>query len=114
MPGKASGATYLSVPQQVFRTVLSLTTLEKPKSGDDDLREREFLDQKNLGLEIAVCYPLCLKMTETVQYLSKSSDVLVVSDNGLRNITMLVVIHDNKEDRVSPGIQSPASRWAVR
>lgn len=92
MPGKASSARYLSVPQKVLRMVVSVIALDKPKSVMTTLKSGNFSTRK---FEIAVRYPLCKEVTETVQCLPKSGDVSVIRDIGFHNVTMLLV-YNNK------------------
>jgi hypothetical protein len=94
-------------PTESFEDVGVCHCFGQAKIGDDDLEERELLDQEVLGLEIAVCYPLCMEVTETVQYLPKSGDVLVIRDIGFRNVTMLVAVHNNKGIRRLPEPNHP-------
>jgi hypothetical protein len=107
MPEKALWRKVFECPTENFEHGGVCHYFRQAKIGNDDLKEREYLNQKILRLEIAVCYPLCMKVTETVQYQPKSGDVLVIRYIGFRNVTMLVVVHKNKGIRRLPELNHP-------
>ena len=74
--------------------------------GDDDLEERIPFDQNVLGFKIAVDHPFCVEVLETIEYLSPSSHVFVVSGIGVGNVPKGIVIHDDGGLRGLPKLKN--------
>ena len=93
--GNTSDAPYLGVPQKVSSGAVSVAILAMPKSGHGDREERIRLEQEARAFEIAVGYSFCVEVAQAVEYLSPSTDILVVKDICIDDVSEVKFGYDD-------------------